>query len=190
MNPHDAQDTETTAATEFERVELPRDLAERSKRQPLLVVFLRHSGCPFCRQALADLQQQRSRIDANGVQIVIVHMIDDPNAAHEFFAKYNLGDVPAVADSEQKLYAAFGLIRGAAGSYLGPRVWWRGLKCTLFEGHLPGKPNGDVSQLAGAFLVFCNRIVRAIRHETSADRPDYAALSEPLNELERSAACG
>lgn len=189
MNPHDSQDTESTA-TVPEPVALPPDLAARSERQPLLMVFLRHSGCPFCRQALADLQRQRGKIEANGVQIVIVHMIDDPNAAHEFFARYNLGDVPAVADPEQKLYAAFGLIRGAAGSYLGPRVWWRGLKCTLFEGHLPGKPKGDVSQLAGAFLVFRHHIVRAIRHATSADRPDYAVLSEPLTELERAAACG
>ena len=40
-------------------------LAELSNRQPVLLVLLRHSGCTFCREALADLAVRRAEIEAN-----------------------------------------------------------------------------------------------------------------------------
>ena len=41
-------------------------LAELSRQQPILVVFLRHAGCTFCREALADLATQRAAIEKTG----------------------------------------------------------------------------------------------------------------------------
>lgn len=160
-------------------LQLPAELLERSRRQPLLVVFLRHSGCPFCRQALADLQQQRAAIEGVGTAIVLVHMMAAPSEATAFFRAYGLDDVLAIADPEQQLYRQFEIARGRAGQFLGPAVWWRGLVCTLKEGHLPGKPQGDLSQLAGVFLIRDGEILKEFRHATSADRPDYAALANP-----------
>lgn len=160
-------------------VELPPDLQTRSQTQPLLVVFLRHSGCPFCKQALADLQQQRTEIERLGTAIVLVHMMPNPSEAAAFFADYGLDDVPAISDPEQQLYRQFEVARGRAGQFLGPAVWWRGLVCTLKEGHLPGRPQGDLSQLAGVFLVRNGEVVREFRHGSSADRPDYVALANP-----------
>ncbi|MEO7962475.1 MAG: hypothetical protein ABIT38_01045, partial [Gemmatimonadaceae bacterium] len=53
-----------------------------SNDKPRLVVFLRHGGCTFCKEALADLRQQRRGIEAAGVEIVLVHM-GMPNASDD-----------------------------------------------------------------------------------------------------------
>lgn len=102
-------------------------------------------------------------------------MQSDADAA-KFFAQYGLDDLPRISDPEQKLYAAFELKRGSLTQVAGPGVWLPGLK-SLLSGYLPGIPQGDVLQMPGAFLIHNGRILRAFRHETSADRPDYCELA-------------
>ncbi|RPI77828.1 MAG: AhpC/TSA family protein [Planctomycetaceae bacterium] len=150
-----------------------------SRRQPVLVVFLRHSGCTFCRQALADLRRERQQIVRQGTEIALVFM-ESLERAGRFAAEYGLGDVPRISDPQQRLYAAFELSRGAVGRVAGPRVWWRGLWAVL-AGHFPGVPHGDVTQMPGAFLVHQGQIVKSYRHATSADRPDYCELALPVH---------
>lgn len=154
-------------------------LLELSRRQPVLVVFLRHSGCTFCRQALADLRQKRQEIAGLGVGIVLVFM-ESLDQSGKFAAEYGLDDVSRLSDPGQRLYAAFNLSRGGVARVAGPRIWWRGLKAVL-AGHLPGVPRGDVTQMPGAFLVHDGKVVKAYRHETSADRPDYCELAKPAS---------
>ena len=38
-----------------------RTLQQLSDSQPVLVVFLRHSGCTFCREAVADLVREQNQ---------------------------------------------------------------------------------------------------------------------------------
>jgi peroxiredoxin len=152
------------------------NIDELSRKTPLLMVFLRHAGCPFCREALAQLRRDRGAIEAAGTRIVLVHMTAD-ESAKTLFAKYGLDDVPRVADPERKLYAAFELKRGTAGQVMGPRVWWKGFRTTFLRGHLPGIPEGDVFQLPGTFLVADGEILRAFRTDDSAGHPDYAEFA-------------
>ena len=42
---------------------------------PQMVVFLRHSGCTFCRQALSDISKQRQKIEAAGGACEVVDRI-------------------------------------------------------------------------------------------------------------------
>ena len=151
-------------------------LRELARRSPLLIVFLRHGGCPFCRETLADLAARRAAIEGAGVTIVLVHMMED-GAAAELFARYGLDDVPRISDTERRLYGAFELRRGGVGEVVGPRVWWRGFKTAILRRHGFGKPAGDIFQLPGAFLLVGGRIVRAHRGRTSADRPDFDDLT-------------
>jgi len=144
-----------------------------------LLVFLRHSGCPFCKQALSDVKAAREKIEQNGAEIVLVHMMTDEEEARSFFTRYQLDDVASLADPEQELYELLGIERGKVTQYMGPRVWLQGAVCTLLEGHLPGMPQGDVSQLGGVVLLEDGEVRRKHLCETSADRPDYAALSNP-----------
>jgi hypothetical protein len=48
-------------------------LAAVSRSSPVLLVLLRHSGCIFCREAIADLAAALPRIEAAGLRLVVVH---------------------------------------------------------------------------------------------------------------------
>ena len=154
-----------------------QSLEELSRESPLLVVFLRHAGCPNCRETLADLEQRRGRSEDAGVKIVLVHMIDDNDEAEMFFARYRLHDVPRVSDPEQKVYRRFGLARGTLSQVMGVRLWWQGFK-TVLRGHLPGKPVGDIFQLPGAFLLEDGKVVREFKSRNSIEHPDYLEFAE------------
>jgi hypothetical protein len=103
-------------------------------------------------------------------------MQPDAEAA-QLFSRFKVDDLPRISDPEQKLYAAFELKRGGLTQVAGPGVWLPGLK-SLLSGFAPGVPQGDVFQMPGTFLIHNGKILRAYRHETSADRPDYCELAQ------------
>ena len=152
-----------------------RTLNELSAEHPVLVVFLRHTGCAFCREALSDLQKQRGKIERSGTSIALVHMVSNDEAAR-FFRSYGLDNVPRFSDPERKLYQAFDLHGGNLWQLIGPSVFWRGMKA-FFSGHGAGRIRGDVAQLPGTFVLHRGEIVQAFRNKTAADRPDYAELA-------------
>ncbi len=152
-----------------------RTLAELAEASPVLVVFLRHAGCTFCREALSDLRARRAEIERHA-RIAIVHMGDDASAA-SFFAKYGLDDVARISDPERTLYRAFDLGRGSLWQLFGPRVWVRGFRAGVLAGHGVGRLEGDGFQMPGTFLVHRGRIIRSHRHKDAADRPDYAEIA-------------
>lgn len=164
------------AALEAATAQTGGTLAELTREQPRLVVFLRHLGCTFCRETLAELARQREAIEERGVGIVLVHLARDDRRAERLFTLYKLADVPRIADPERRLYRAVGLEHGSLGELLGPHVLARTVEATC-RGHLPGKTGGDTRQMPGVFLIQGGRIVAAFRHRTAADRPDYLALA-------------
>lgn len=157
-----------------------KSVNELSRGQTLLIVFLRHSGCTFCREALADLRKQRDQLAADGVAPVLVHMGGD-EAGRVFFETYSLGDVSRIGDPACQMYRAYGLHRGRITQLLGPAVWWRGFKAAILAGHAVGPADGDGFQMPGAFLVRDGKVVREYRHQTAADRPDYCELARPAS---------
>lgn len=150
-------------------------LDEMSALSPVLIVFLRHAGCTFCREALADLAGRRREIEAQGARLTLVHMGTEEQGAR-FFSKYGLADVPRVSDPERSLYRAFGLPRGSFGDLFGPKVWWRGFQAAILGRHGVGLLAGDGFQMPGVFLVFHGEVLRSYRHQSAADRPNYVAL--------------
>ena len=154
-------------------------LAAISQRAPVLMAFLRHTGCPFCREAAGDLAQERTMFESLGVRLALVHMGDDL-LGKKFFESYGLADMPRVADPERTLYRAFKLRRGRLRQLFGIRIWRRALSAAL-RGHWPGSLQGDSFQMPGLFLIRNGEIVRTFRYETAADRPDYAEFVCGLN---------
>jgi peroxiredoxin len=147
-------------------------IEDLSRRSPLLMVFLRHAGCTFCREALSDLARQRPAIEQAGARIVLAHM-GEPEFGHEFFSRYGLQDLLQISDPKQTLYRAFGLRRGNLRMLFGPAVWWRGFDAAIRQGHGVGRLAGDGFQMPGIFLLFHGQILRSYRHQSAADRPDY-----------------
>ncbi len=125
-------------------------LAEFSRRHGALLVFLRHSGCTFCREAMADLAASRARIEAEGTRLVLVHLGNAESFA-AFARDYGLGDVPAISDPGRRLYRAFGLRRGRLAQLFGWNVWRRGISA-FFAGHSVGLLDGDGAQMPGVFF--------------------------------------
>jgi peroxiredoxin len=156
------------------KVQNGKSIAELSREKPVLLVFLHHAGCTFCREALADLTRDRARIEGAGSQIALVHM-GTPESFAAFAGSYGLDTVPAVSDPDRVLYRALGLRRGSMGQLLGLKVWVRGAQA-FFKGHGIGALQGDGTQMPGTFLVYQGKVIARYLHRTAADRPDYTGL--------------
>lgn len=149
-----------------------KNLWDLSFERRQMVVFLRHSGCTFCREALADLQQQRSEIEATGCGIVLVHLGSE-RKAEAMFAKYGLEDVPRISDPECRLYRQFGLTLGSFRQLFGPKVWLRGFFAALVSGHGFGGLQGNGFQMPGAFLIQSGKFINGFEHTCAADRINF-----------------
>jgi peroxiredoxin len=150
-------------------------ILEVSSERPLLLVFLRHFGCTFCREAVAELESLRGQIEAGGTGLAFVHLGTEPRAA-KFFAPYHLDDLPRFADGEGKLYEAFGLARAEFRQYFNRESIFRMLMAWM-EGNFIGLPAGDVQRMPGAFLLHRGAIKAAFRHKLVSDRPRYLELA-------------
>ena len=151
------------------------DLAALSLLSSVLLVFLRHAGCTFCREALSDLAASREAIEKTGTRIVVVYL-GEAEAIEKTLAHYNLSTLDRIHDRDQSLYKAFGLKHGSLWQVAGPKVWWRGMFAGLFNGHGAGRPTGDVRQMPGMFLLDRCEVIRSFRHASTCDRPLYEAF--------------
>jgi len=151
-------------------------LAEAS---PVLLVFLRHFGCPFCRKAISDVADLQHELGYRGVRPVFVHL-GTPEIAQKHFDYYGLSGVERVHDSGAAIYQlpAFALSRQhPLWSTLNPVVFWAWVKRALVK-HGIGMIQGDGHQMPGIFFLDGPKIVRRFVHRTIADEPDYLSLIE------------
>jgi len=163
------------AALAAARTQAGATLADLSRQSPVLLLLLRHSGCVFCREAIADAAAALPQIEAAGARLVLVHQGSEADL-RPLLERYGLAGVNRVSDPTKALYRALDLPRGSLGQLFGPPVWGRGLAAVL-AGHGIGPLVGDGFQMPGAFLIRDGRIVAAYRHRHAADRPDCGALA-------------
>jgi uncharacterized membrane protein HdeD (DUF308 family) len=156
-----------------------RPLRTITDERRTLVVLLRHAGCTFCRQTLADLAQALPTLRRQGVGLLIVGMSNDPADLKDLGARYAVTDAAWCADPDRLLYRALDLGRGSFRQLFGPRVWIAAALATL-RGHVVGTLQGDGFQMPGAFLIHGDRVLRAHRHATAADRPNLEDLACPI----------
>lgn len=154
-----------------------KDLLSLSLKQTLMLVFLRHFGCSFCREAMADITLIRPQIEAKGIKLVMVHMAE-PDTAEEYFARYKLHSVSHISDPDLSLYEYFGLTKGSFWQLYGLKIWVRGFKTGFLDGHGLSwqKALGDVSQMPGIFLLRQGEVQGSFIHKSAADRPDYKKI--------------
>lgn len=151
-------------------------LFELSRQQDLLIVCLRHAGCTYCREALDDLARQMPAIRAAQVRPIVVHM-GTVEQGEALVRKYGLDEIDHVSDPERRVYRGLELRLGTLSQLLGVRTFWRALVGgTVFRFGF-GRFVGNGLQMPGAFVVRDGRIVKAFRHESPSDRPDYAGMA-------------
>jgi len=151
-------------------------LGELSKKQPILLVFLRHFGCVFCREAMQDIGKKRDEWEKTNVKVVLVHM-SDHDTANSYFEKYNLKGVSNISNPDTSLYAKFGLLKGKPSQLMGLKNFFRGFEVTLGKGiPLALKFIGDGFQMPGVFFIRNGKVVNSFIHKNAADVPDYDGI--------------
>jgi hypothetical protein len=155
-----------------------RLLLEVTQASPVLLLFLRHFGCSFCRETLDRVFQIRSTLESRGVRPVFVHLAS-PERARPYFDYYKLGDVERVSDPDALLYRhpVFALGRQNVWShFFRPPVvkaWVMGAA----RSYGIGLVREDGEQMPGVFFLRDGKIANLFRYRTIADRPDYLALA-------------
>lgn len=151
-----------------------------SKEAPTLVIFLRHLGCVYCRESLAELYRLRDEIEAKGVQIALVHMGSEFQA-RELLKGFELDEIETFSDPDRRLYEAFGLERTTVRRLLAPNNLFdmlrTGVTSDVALRRSVGRVVGDVLQMPGVFLFKNGRIVGDFRPERPGERADYLEMA-------------
>jgi hypothetical protein len=159
------------------RTESGTDLLSLTEASPVLLVFLRHFGCSFCRKAISDVADLRAELNVRGVRPVFVHL-GTPEIAKAHFDFYKIGEVERIHDPLAQVYQhpAFGL--GRSNPYLtlvNPFVWSGWLRGAIFK-HGIGKIQGDGHQMPGIFFLKGPKIERKFIYKQISDEPKYLKL--------------
>ncbi|MDX2131351.1 MAG: peroxiredoxin-like family protein [Planctomycetota bacterium] len=167
------------AALDALRDEQGRTLRAHTNDRPTLVVLLRHSGCTFCKQTLADLARWHADIEKAGIGLAVVGMAPSSDDLRAVGLRHGLTSAAWFADPDRLLYRALELGRGSFLQLFGPRVWLAGVLAAL-RGHGVGRLEGDGFQMPGAFVIHRGQVVRSYRHATAGDRPDLKEFACPV----------
>ncbi|MCF8243687.1 MAG: redoxin domain-containing protein [Saprospiraceae bacterium] len=148
-------------------------------QSPVMLVFLRHFGCVFCKEALHDISLRRKTIEQSGIKIVFVHMADGSTAV-EYFQEFKLAGATFVCDPTQQFYQAFGLQRGSFTQLYGLKTWIRGYKVKQELGYEleMAKRLGDSTQMPGVFVLQNGMVRDKFIHRMASERPDYEQLMQ------------
>ena len=147
---------------------------------PVMLVFLRHFGCLFCKEAMIDISAKRESIEGRGTKIFLVHMASD-EIAQSYLEKFQLDDLPRISDPTSQYYRMFGLGKGSVTQLFGLSTFIRGYDIVVNKnqpveynsGHL-----GDSFQMPGVFMLQNGKIRESYIHKLASSRPDYQRLAD------------
>jgi hypothetical protein len=128
---------------------------------------------------VADIATSRAAIEAAGTRVAFVHLSGEEEA-DRWFSRYGVADLVRVSDPDKALYRQFGLEEATLRELAHPRVWGPWFRTAILRGHGVGAAGPSWRQLAGVFVIHAGRILSAIRHGNSAERPDYVAFVQRL----------
>jgi peroxiredoxin len=155
----------------------PVRLADAWRDHPAVVVWLRHFGCVFCREHVAEVRAARPDIEALHGGVVFVGN-GTPRAA-AWFQKRFAPDSTVLTDPDLVTYKAIGAHSGLM-STLGPQAWGAGLRAfrsgarqTTTKGH-PFQQGGVLVIAPGGTVLY--------RHVSGA-AGDHAPLDRVLAAL-------
>jgi AhpC/TSA antioxidant enzyme len=161
----------------------PGSLADQlDPASPTLLVFLRHFGCPFCKEAVADLRAIAEK-DPSYPPVLFFSQSCAAEAV-EFFEKH-WPEARVVCDPDKAFYSAMGLRQGTFGQVWGLRVWTCSFRA-LAKGHVMSKPIGDPWLMPGVFLVRGQEILWCHVYEHQGDNPDWSKIPSYLSTTSRS----
>lgn len=164
------------SAFEGYRTQHGQPLNALADASPVLLVFLRHAGCTFCRQTLAALRRSLDALAERGVTPVLVHHGTEEGMAR-LLHRYGLTHLAVIHDPRRSLYRHFGLEAGSWWQLANPWVIWRSVVSVFWQRHGMRRPDGDPRQLGGAFTVAGRQIRTGFHQRQSSDQADFLHLS-------------
>ena len=150
-----------------------RDYLKDSK--VLMVIFLRHFGCTYCRKTLATYKSFSESQKDKMFSPLFIHMSSTHDGT-KMLENYGLGGVAHISDPEQELYKLFSLDRGSLLQHFGPAVLKKGIKDLFIHG--VGSIKGDGFQMPGVFLVNEVGVIKSYIHTTVADDVNFERLAQ------------
>lgn len=128
---------------------MPVRLGSLIERSPVLFVFVRHFGCVFCKEQVADVIARRTDFAARGVEPVVVGhgTVEEAQA----FAAAHAAGLRVFTDPTREAYCAVGMKRGLGTSMSvgvvkrAARAYARGFRQT--------RTQGDALQQGGVILL-------------------------------------
>ncbi|KAL2181551.1 uncharacterized protein P884DRAFT_295849 [Thermothelomyces heterothallicus CBS 202.75] len=141
--------------------------------KPLLVVFLRHCGCPFAEKTFKLLTNLSNHHPE--VHCVAVSQSDQKDTDEWVVQVGGEWDVQVLPDPQRELYHAWGLGVSSTWYAMNPMALWRTWKLGTEEGIWNRNAQGGSKwQIGGAFGVDREGIVRWSKPAASADEiPDF-----------------
>ncbi len=154
-----------------------KTLLELSMERQVLLVFVRHFGCTFCRETVSEIAKIDDAIAGRNFNLVYVHM-SDSEYGNQFFSQYYKHPVHHISDPAKILYRSLNLKRGTFLQLFGPSTWIRGIYAGLFKGHGIGETEGDSLQLGGIFILSQGQIVFEQKSQSASQLFQLKTLPE------------
>jgi len=160
-----------------------KSVLEFSNEKPVFLVFLRHFGCVFCKEALSDIAKIKTQLSEKRIKLIFVHMASN-EIAEEYFHQFDLSGATHVSNPEKNFYMSFGLMKGSISQLYGLRTWIRGFspKTKGYKLEL-NEQLGDSTQMPGMFLIHQGKTIGEYIHKTASDHPDYEAFIDQAMKL-------
>jgi peroxiredoxin len=163
----------------LESVEGPVRLADRWAERPLVVVFMRHFGCVFCREHLILLGHAYEDIRAAGGDVVSIFQYR-AESTHNFCRSRHV-PFDCLGDPGRASYRAVGLGRGRHREYLGLNSWRYRRRAGRVGAHQGLPKGGDVAQRPGTFVIDTNGATAFAHYNSeSSDNPSVQAVIEAV----------
>ena len=154
-------------------------LSDYWQKQPIVLVFVRHFGCTFCRQHIANLRKDYQQFQDAGAQVICVGMgISKVGRGFEILMDLKF---PVLVTGETNApYLEYGLGKGSLGQIFGIRSFVKALKAT-FQGHVGTSVQGDPYQMPGVFIIDTTGVLKyAHYYEDIGDTPENSELIAAL----------
>ncbi len=151
----------------------------RATDRGLMLLFLRHFGCMFCRQQVTRFRDRYDEIRSLGFDLLAIGN-GTPARAASFRLEFEL-PFRVLGDRARFAYGAYGVELAPVTDFFKPALYVAGVRA-LAAGHLPGRPQGDTAQLPGAFVIDRAGIVRFARYAEHAG--DFATADEMVTWIE------
>ena len=153
-------------------------LGELWRDQPVVLVFLRHYGCVFCRAQAVQLHRTRDKFEEAGARLAVIGQ-GTPQQAEEFRRAQSI-TLPLYADPQRQAFDAAGAKIATLTEIVNPRIVARGIGHTVTSRLRQGsiavhqwRIGGEhPSQLGGVLVIAPDDSIRyAHMSEDASDNP-------------------